>query len=170
MYLLDGELAMIPARVAQRASRIGYRVKSYITWNKDSTPEHVKSGVTRQAEVILHLTPGETPYFDKSFWPSRDARLGGSNAPYESAGKITDVWHLPTANGKNGHGAEFAVLLAGRCISLTSKPGDLVLDPFVGSGTSALAAMELGRRCVGFQDSWCAQQLGRHGMKEGDSR
>ncbi len=55
-----------------------------------------------------------------------------------------------TANGKNGHGAEFAVSLAGRCISLTSRRGDLVLDPFVGSGTSALAAMELGRRCVGF--------------------
>ena len=41
----------------------------------------------------------------------------------------------------------------GRCISLTSKPGDLVLDPFVGSGTSAVAAMELGRRFIGFDTS-----------------
>ena len=153
MYLADGELAMIPARVAQRASRIGYRVKSYITWNKDTTPEPVKSRVTRQAEVILHLAAGETPYFDKSVWPNLDARLGGWNAPYESGEKITDVWYLPTANGKNGHGAEFALSLPGRCISLTSKPGDLVLDPFVGSGTSVLAAMELGRRSIGFDTS-----------------
>jgi DNA methylase len=63
------------------------------------------------------------------------------------------VWYVPTANGKNGHGAEFAVSLPGRCISLTTKPEDLVLDPFIGSGTSALAAMELGRRCVGFGTS-----------------
>lgn len=63
------------------------------------------------------------------------------------------MWHLPTANGKNGHGAEFPISLPGRCISLTTKPGDVVLDPFVGSGTSALAAIELGRRCVGFDTS-----------------
>ncbi len=153
MYLLDSELAMIPARVAQRASRIGYRVKSYITWNKDTTPEPVKSRVTRQAEVILHLSAGETPYFDKSVWQNLEKRLGGWNSPYESPEKVTDVWYVPTANGKNGHGAEFAVSLPGRCISLTSKAGDLVLDPFVGSGTTALAAMELGRRCVGFDTS-----------------
>lgn len=153
MYLMDGELAMIPARVAQRASRIGYRVKSYITWNKDTTPEPVKSRVTRQAEVILHLSTGATPYFDKSAWQDLDKRLGGGNAPHESSEKVTDVWYLPTATGRNGHGAEFAVALPGRCISLTSKPGDLVLDPFVGSGTSALSAMELGRRCVGFDTS-----------------
>lgn len=153
MYLLDGELAMIPARVAQRASRIGYRVKSYITWDKDTTPEPVKSRVTRQAEVILHLSAGATPYFNKRVWSELEPRLGGWNGPHESAQKVTDVWHLPTANGTNGHGAEFSVALPGRCIALTTKPGDVVVDPFIGSGTSALAAMELGRRCVGFDTS-----------------
>lgn len=153
MYLHDGELTMIPARVAQRASRIGYRVKSYITWNKNSTPEPVKSRVTRQAEVVLHLSAATTPYFDRGAWGDLDKRLGGWNAPYESLEKVTDVWYLPTANGTNGHGAEFPVSLPGRCISLTSRPGDLVLDPFMGSGTSALAAMELDRLCVGFDTS-----------------
>lgn len=153
MYLLDGELTMIPARVAERASHIGYRVKSYVTWNKKSTPEPVKSRVTRQAEVILHLSAGKTPYFDKTGWADLDKRLGGWNMPYESPEKVTDVWYLPTSAGTNGHGAEFPLSLPGRCISLTSKPGDLVLDPFMGSGTSALAAMELGRLCIGFDTS-----------------
>jgi DNA modification methylase len=166
MYLLDGELAMIPARVAQRASRIGYRVKSYITWNKDSTPEPVKSRVTRQAEVILHLSAGETPYFDKSVWKDLEKRLGGWNSPNESAEKITDVWSLPTANGKNGHGAEFAMALPARCISLTSKAGDLVLDPFVGSGTSALASMELKRRFIGFDTSHTYLATARKRVKQ----
>jgi DNA modification methylase len=153
MYLLDGELTMIPARVAQRASRIGYRVKSYITWNKATTPEPVKSRVTRQAEVILHLSAGTTPYFNRRIWADLEERLGGWNAAYESPEKITDVWYLPTASGTNGHGAEFPISLPGRCISLTSEPGDLILDPFVGSGTTALAAMELGRLCIGFDTS-----------------
>jgi DNA modification methylase len=58
---------------------------------------------------------------------------------YESVEKITDVWCLPTSTGKNGHGAEFPLALAGRCIALTSRKGDLILDPFVGGGTTALA-------------------------------
>lgn len=165
MYLLDGELTMIPARVAQRASRIGYRVKSYVTWNKNSTPEPVNSRVTRQAEVVLHLSAGITPYFDKGVWADLDKRLGGWNSPWESPEKLTDVWYLPSASGANGHGAEFPVSLPGRCISLTSKLGDLVLDPFVGSGTSALAAMELGRLCVGFDTSQTYLDTARRRVK-----
>ncbi|MGH3850129.1 MAG: DNA methyltransferase, partial [Pseudonocardiaceae bacterium] len=57
---------------------------------------------------------------------------------------------MPTSTGKNGHGAEFPLALAGRCITLTSREGDPVLDPCVGSGTTALAGAELGRRCIGY--------------------
>jgi len=67
--------------------------------------------------------------------------------------KITDVWCLSTSAGKNGHGAEFPLALPGRCIALSTEPGDLVLDPFIGSGTTALAALELKRRCIGFDIS-----------------
>src|SRR5205823_778014 len=47
----------------------------------------------------------------------------------------------------------FPLALPGRCIALTTEPGDLVLDPFLGSGSTALAAVELGRRCIGFDIS-----------------
>lgn len=152
MYLEDSEMASIPWRVAERASRIGYWLKSFITWNKDSTPEPVKTRVTRQAEYVVHLAAGPTPFFDKAGWRAQSARVGGPNE-LESSEKLTDVWTLPTATGANGHGAEFPTALPGRCIALTSQPGDLVLDPFTGSGTTALAAKELGRRFVGFDIS-----------------
>jgi DNA modification methylase len=152
MYLDDGEMASIPQRVAERASRIGYRLTSFITWNKNSTPEPVKSRVTRQAEYIIHLAVDRQPFFDKSAWQEQPARLGGPSEQ-ESREKLTDVWTLPTATGSNGHGAEFPLALPARCIGLTSHDGDVVLDPFVGSGTSALAAMELGRRFIGFDIS-----------------
>lgn len=154
MYLDDAELSSIPPRIAERASQIGYKLKSFITWRKDtSMPEPVKSRVTRQAEYILHLSVGRTPFFDKSAWQRLDPKLGGPNMILETPEKITDVWCLPTASGRNGHGAEFSLALAGRCIALTSREGDLVLDPFVGSGTTALAAAKLGRRCLGYDIS-----------------
>jgi DNA modification methylase len=109
--------------------------------------------VSRQAEYLLHLSCHRTPYFDKAAWKELDARLGGPNTNFESAQRATDVWCLPTSSGKNGHGAEFPLALAGRCIALTTSRGDLVLDPFVGSGTSAIAAVELGRRFIGYDIS-----------------
>ena len=155
MFLNDAEQSSIPARIAERASRVGYRLKSYITWRKSSaTPEPVRSRGTRQAEYILHLAVGDTPpLFNKAAWPDLDLELGGPHPTLESTKRVTDVWSLPTSSGKNGHGAEFPLALPGRCIALASDAGDLVLDPFIGSGTTALAAMRLGRRCIGFDIS-----------------
>lgn len=154
MYLDDTELSSIPSRIAERASRIGYKFKSFITWRKrQAMPEPTKSRVSRQAEYVLHLSIDRTPFFNKKAWQNLELRLGGPNPKYESAEKITDVWCLPTSTGKNGHGAEFPLALAGRCIALTSREGDLVLDPFVGAGTTAVAADLLGRRCLGYDIS-----------------
>jgi DNA modification methylase len=153
MYLDDTELSSIPPRIAERASRIGYKLKSFITWRKHAaTPEPAKSRVSRQAEYLLHLSIDRTPLFDKSAWQTLDPKLGGPNMLYESADKITDVWCLPTATGRNGP-AEFPLALAGRCIALTSRKGDLILDPFVGTGTTAIAAVQLSRRCLGYDIS-----------------
>jgi DNA modification methylase len=153
MYLDDTELSSIPPRIAERASRIGYKFKSFITWRKHTAmPESAKSRVSRQAEYVLHFSIGRTPFFDKKAWQALEPTLGGPNTRYESAQRITDVWCLPTAAGKDGP-AEFPLALAGRCIALTSREGDLVLDPFVGTGTTALAAVALGRRCIGFDIS-----------------
>ena len=51
---------------------------------------------------------------------------------------------------KNAHPATFPIALAARCISLFSHEGELVLDPFVGSGTTLIAARDLNRNAVGF--------------------
>lgn len=51
---------------------------------------------------------------------------------------------------KNAHPATFPIALAARCISLFSHEGELVLDPFVGSGTTLVASRDLNRNAVGF--------------------
>lgn len=150
-YLEDGELCLIPARVAERASRIGYWTKSFITWDKEgSLPETVSTRVTREAEYILHLALQRNPYFDKKAFRQLPKRLGGRNERLEFD-TVTDVWCLATATGTDGHGAQFPVALPGRCIGLSTEENDLVLDPFVGSGTTSVAARELRRHSVGFE-------------------
>ena len=152
-YLEDGEQSLIPQRIAERASRIGYLVRSMITWSKDgSMPEPTTSRVTRSMEHILHLTKMRTPFFDKEAYRTTPTLLGGRNSLIEED-KVTDVWHLPTSSGGDGHGAQFPLALPGRCIALSTPKDGLVLDPFAGSGTTGLAALRLGRRFVGFDVS-----------------
>ena len=63
----------------------------------------------------------------------------------------TDVWELPTESARRvGHPAPFPVELPQRLIELYSYPDDLVLDPFMGSGSTAVAAVRTGRRYVGY--------------------
>jgi modification methylase len=64
------------------------------------------------------------------------------------------VWEiLPVSAKKVGHPAPFPVELANRVIKLYSYVGDVVLDPFIGSGTTAMAAKQHGRHYVGFDIS-----------------
>lgn len=62
------------------------------------------------------------------------------------------VWEIPPASAKKvGHPAPFPVELADRVIRLFSYAGDVVLDPFVGSGSTCMAALKNGRDWVGYE-------------------
>lgn len=152
-YLKDGEQCMIPAQISERASRIGLYVKSMITWAKSSSlPEPQNSRVSRNLEYVIHLSKQRTPKFSRTPYHEVPPEFGGRNNGWESA-KLSDVWVLSTSSGGNGHGAQFPVSLPGRCIALTTSPGDLVLDPFVGSGNAGVAAIYHGCRFLGFDIS-----------------
>ncbi|MBV9596562.1 MAG: site-specific DNA-methyltransferase [Chloroflexi bacterium] len=60
------------------------------------------------------------------------------------------VWSIPSVRSNDDHEAQFPIELPRRVIRLFSAPGELVLDPFVGSGTTALAAIEQRRHYLGF--------------------
>ncbi|MGK5520839.1 DNA-methyltransferase [Micromonospora sp. URMC 107] len=148
-YIKDGEQCGIPALVAERASRIGYYTKSIITWAKiNSLPEPQNSRVSRNLEYVLHLSTQRAPTFDKGAYRRLGANLGGRNTLYEGD-KLSDVWVIPVSSGGDGHGAQFPVALPGRCIAISTNANDVVLDPFIGSGNTAVAALTLGRRVIG---------------------
>ena len=152
-YLKDGEQCLIPAMIAERASRIGLYVKTVVTWAKiSSLPEPQESRVSRNLEYILHLTKQRTPKFSRTAYHETDSEFGGRNPEHESK-KLSDVWVLNSSPGRDGHGAQFPTALPGRCIGLTTDPGDLVLDPFVGSGNSGVAALHHGCAFLGWDVS-----------------
>jgi DNA modification methylase len=152
-YLKDGEQCLIPTLVAKRASQIGYFVKTVVTWAKTSSlPEPQESRVSKNLEYVLHLTKTRTPLFQKEPYRSLPPVLGGRNVAWETD-KLSDVWTLPTSSGRDGHGAQFPIALPGRCIAISTSPGDIVLDPFVGAGNAGVAALALGRKFIGIDVS-----------------
>lgn len=66
---------------------------------------------------------------------------------------LTDVWCFATASYRGNHTATFPETLPRLCILLTTKPGDIVCDPFAGTGTTLMEARRLGRRSIGIEIS-----------------
>lgn len=76
------------------------------------------------------------------------------------------AWAIPSVHRNDVHEAMFPVELPSRCIRLLTDPGDLVLDPFVGSGTTAVAAAALERRYIGIDSDPSAVTVARTRLAE----
>ncbi len=82
-------------------------------------------------------------------------------------GSTLDVWSMPTESAKRvGHPAPFPVELPEQLIRLYTFENDLVLDPFMGSGSSLVAASRLGRRFIGYDLDPAYVQIARDRVAE----
>jgi site-specific DNA-methyltransferase (adenine-specific) len=81
------------------------------------------------------------------------------------------VWRFPPESAKEvGHPAPFPEELPYRCIQLYTFEGDVVLDPFVGSGTTCVAALKAGRHCIGIDIEEEYVKIAERRLKETLSR
>ena len=96
---------------------------------------------------------------DGSRRPSENVDAASAGAP------LSDVWELPiiapSARERTGYPTQKPLKLLRRVVQVASAPGDVVLDPFCGSGTTLVAARELGRRAVGLDVSDQALDVAR---------
>lgn len=114
------------------AQNAGFIIKNTIIWVKNEwTMGDLKAQFGQQYEVILLLNKGRAPFNGK---------------------RIGDVWEFPRVKGNRQiHQNQKPVELIERCIEKHSIEGDIVFDGFMGSGTTAIAAMRMNRRFVGFE-------------------
>lgn len=113
--------------------------------------------------------------FNRSLSPTRRSQEG---LPYKSTiGRdefmeaTLDVWDIPPAHaGRIGHPAPFPVELPARLIQLYTYERDLVLDPFMGSGTTLVAATEANRRAVGYDIDPTYVELAKTLLAQADTR
>ncbi len=160
--LLRGRLYPVPFDVASRLSRRGWEFHQDIIWHKCT------AGVKRAGVAIQKPYPG---YFYPNIMneyilifrkPGPRIYEARTSEEKESASFPIDrlftmdvannIWHIaPVPPGTIDHPAPFPEEIPYRLITLYSYPGDLVLDPFVGSGQTLKVAYHLGRRYVGYE-------------------
>ena len=135
--LKDRDLMGMPWRVAFALQEDGWLLRSKITWIKKAPmPESVKNRPSNATEEIFLFSKNAKYYYDNEA------------VREETGANLRNYWILgPDASGKP-HPAAFPRELAKRCILLGSRPGEVILDPFSGSGTTGVVAIELNRRAV----------------------
>jgi site-specific DNA-methyltransferase (cytosine-N4-specific) len=138
------DLIGVPWRLAFALQNDGWYLRSDIIWNKpNAMPESVKDRPTRSHEYIFMLTKSEQYYYNQE--TTKDI---GSNGKLRNR---RSVWDINTQPFAGAHFATFPPKLVEPCISLSSKPGDYILDPFFGSGTVGTVSTQLNRRFVGIE-------------------
>lgn len=95
--------------------------------------------------------------------PTEQQRIDSKMNKEDFQNWFSQIWELPGASTKNGHPAPFPLELANRLVKMFSFVGDTVLDPFCGSGTTMLAAMNNGRNSIGVETEafYCDYSISR---------
>lgn len=134
------ELVGIPWRLAFALQASGWYLRSDMIWRKpNAMPESVKDRPTRSHEYLFFLTKSERYHYN------------GTAVTEVNGRNLRTVWDINTRAFPEAHFATFPPELVDRCIKLTSKPGDIILDPFLGSGTVAAVAIQNQRAFLGVE-------------------
>jgi len=175
--LKEKDLIGIPWRVAFALQEFGWYLRQDIIWHKPNPmPESVRDRCTKAHEYIFLLTKKPQYYFNneaikepakhpnaKASWTSssrieRAKSLGRLPVGNEINGKKYEgaelknkrsVWTVNVKPYKGAHFATFPKELIEPCVLAGSKEGDIVFDPFMGSGTTAQVALNNGRQYLG---------------------
>ncbi len=163
--------AMITADMIE----VGFLMRGQVIWNKQaSAGASCAWGSWRSpSNPVLRDVHEYILVFSKGDFARRKPECGTKQPTIgreEFLEWTKSVWEFPAGSAKKaGHPAPFPVELPARCIQLYTYSNDVVLDPFIGSGTTAIAAQAAGRHWVGYDISpeYVALSYGRLGVQPG---
>ena len=135
--LKEKDLIGIPWMFAFAMRADGWYLRQDIIWNKPNPmPESVRDRCTKSHEYMFLFSKNQNYYFDV-------------DAIKEPTRRKRSVWNVTKKPYKGAHFAVYPPELIEPCIKAGSEKGDIVLDPFMGSGTTAMVAKSLGRDYIG---------------------
>lgn len=135
--------------------KLGFKILNDIVWYKVNPPPNLSCRYfTHATEIILWAARDEHSRHRFNY----EEMKALDNAPFDGPGKqMKSIWAImpPRREEKEfgKHPTQKPIRLLNRIIRASTAPGDLILDPFVGSGTTAISALINGRRCVGIDTS-----------------
>ncbi|MBF6560224.1 MAG: site-specific DNA-methyltransferase [Candidatus Binataceae bacterium] len=138
--------------VGMAMQQIGFRILNDIVWEKPAPPPNLGCRCfTHSTEILLWAT--------KAKKGGKDRHKFNYELMKEENGdkQMKNVWRFSTPTDEEKrlgkHPTQKPVALIARCLRATTDPGDLVLDPFAGSGSTGVAALKLGRHFVGYEQN-----------------
>jgi len=141
--LKEKDLIGIPWMLAFALRADGWYLRQDIIWHKPNPmPESVRDRCTKSHEYIFLLSKNQNYYFDVD-------SIKELTVNKKSFKRKRSVWEVNKKAYKDAHFAVYPPELIKPCIKAGSMKGDIILDPFIGSGTTAMVAKELGRDYIG---------------------
>jgi len=147
------------------AKNIGWKYHATIIWNEQNISRRTAWGSWLSASAPFVIAPVEViVVLYKKRWKKTSGSRKSNITRNEFLEWTNGVWNF---NGESksriGHPSPFPIELPRRCIKLFSFVGDVVLDPFLGSGTTLLACLETDRKGIGIEidENYCKLALKR---------
>lgn len=150
------------AYIVQEMAELGFLMRGEIIWNKaaSASPSTAWGSWRSASNPTLRDVHEYILVFSKGMLKRKRLPERGSTVSRDEFLEWTkSVWSFPAESARKiGHPAPFPVELPYRLIQLYTYTGEVILDPFLGSGQTALAALQCGRRFVGYEidPDYCA--------------
>jgi len=169
-------LLLIPHRFAIGCMERGWIIRNDIVWAKrNGMPESVRYRFSKKHEYFMFMVKSEKYFFDLDLikdktttydagFRNRDSsrlnntpgrsKMGGlkkNNYHMKNPGSVSDFWDVPTKPSSKKHYASYNFDLINKPIVAGCPKGGIVLDPFCGTATTGVRALQLGRKFIGIE-------------------